>query len=33
MAWCSNPDKAILRTDSAVAVSYADALIKALKEK
>ena len=30
-AWCSNPEKAILRTDSVVAVAYADALIKELK--
>ena len=37
MAWCSNPDRrtglGIPKNDSAAAVRYADALIKALKEK
>ena len=37
MAWCSNPDRGtglgIQKNDSAAAVRYADALIKALKEK
>ena len=36
-AWCSNPDRGtglgILKNDSEAAVRYADALIKALKEK
>lgn len=36
-AWCSNPDRGtglgIPKNDSAAAVRYADALIKALKEK
>ena len=36
-AWCSNPDRGtgleILKNDSTAAVRYADALIKALKEK
>ena len=36
-AWCSNPDRGtglvIPKTDSSSAVRYADALIKALKEK
>ena len=36
-AWCTNPDRGtglgILKDDSAAAVRYADALIKALKEK
>ena len=36
-AWCSNPDRVTslgtLKEDSAAAVRYADALIKALKGK
>lgn len=36
-AWCSNPDRGtglgIQKNDSAAAVRYADALIKALKGK
>lgn len=36
-AWCSNPDRGtglgLLKNDSTAAVKYADALIKALKEK